>query len=88
MLDSGSSFTRSGDQQQTDLRRLIDEAEQLQLALSLFCSRATVARVELPQSLHDAAAALLLLPEQLRQTAERSNHRQASRAVEEDQCRS
>jgi len=71
-----------------DLRQLVNEAEQLQFALSLFCSRATVARVELPQSLHDAAAALLLLPEELRQAAERSPNHQASPAIEEDQCRS
>ncbi len=49
-----------------DLRQLITEAEQLQFNLSLFCSHATAARVTLPRALHDAAAALLLLPDQLR----------------------
>jgi hypothetical protein len=49
-----------------DLRELVTEAEQLQAALNVFCSRATQARVTLPRSLHDAAAALLLLPDQLR----------------------
>ena len=49
-----------------DLRQLVTEAEQVQAALNLFCSHATAARVTLPRSLHDAAAALLLLPDQLR----------------------
>jgi len=49
-----------------DLRQLVTEAEQLQTMTSLFVSHATQARVTLPRSLHDAAAALLLLPDQLR----------------------
>ncbi len=54
------------DPEARDLRQLVTEAEQLQAALNVFCSRATAARVTLPRSLHDAAAALLLLPDQLR----------------------
>jgi hypothetical protein len=61
--------------QGADLRQLVTEAEQLQAALNLFCSHATQARVTVPRSLHDAAAALLLLPDQLRQ-------------LEADPCRS
>ncbi len=54
------------DPEARDLRQLVTEAEQLQAALNVFCGRATQARVTLPRSLHDAAAALLLLPDQLR----------------------
>jgi hypothetical protein len=58
--------------QGNDLRTLITQAEQLQSAMNLFCALATAQRVTLPRSLHDAAAALLLLPEQLRQAAQRN----------------
>jgi len=62
-----------------DLRQLVTEAEQLRAALSLFVSHGTAARVTLPRSLHDAAAALLLLPDELRQAAERSEGHEAFR---------
>lgn len=68
------------DRQGTDLRTLVDQAEQLQMGMNLFCSRATAARVTLPQSLHDAAAALLLLPGELRDAAKRSEGHAAFRA--------
>jgi hypothetical protein len=66
--------------QGTDLRQLVDEATQLQAGVNLFCARATAQRVTLPQSLIDAAAALLLLPEELRRAAERSEGHAAIRA--------
>jgi len=56
--------------QPIDLRQLVTEAEQLRAALSLFVSHGTAARVTLPRSLHDAAAALLVLPDQFRDAAE------------------
>jgi hypothetical protein len=62
-----------------DLRKLVDEAQQLQTMLNLFCSHATQQRVTLPKSLHDAAAALLMLPDQLREAAERSEGHAAFR---------
>jgi hypothetical protein len=63
-----------------DLRKLVDEAEQLQTFLNVFCSHATAQRVTLPKSLHEAAAALLMLPDQLREAAERSEGHEAFRA--------
>ncbi len=60
-----------------DLRQLVTEAEQLRAALTLFVGHGTAARVTLPRSLHDAAAALLLLPDELRQAAKRSEDHEA-----------
>ena len=56
------------------LANLADDAETLQTMLNEFIGRSTMARLELPASLYDANAELLLVPARLRDAAAGGAH--------------